>query len=86
MPLLITPDQCRAARGLLGWSQQLLASRAQVARKTVADFEMRQVTPFERTLRDIVRAFDAAGVELIAEQEGVCGPGVRLKWKAPIAD
>ncbi len=58
--MVVSPELCRAARGLLGWSQQELASRAQVARKTIADFELSQVTPHPRTLRDVVAALEAA--------------------------
>jgi DNA-binding XRE family transcriptional regulator len=80
--MTISRRQCRAARGLLNWSQQEISIRALVARKTIADFEAGQVTPQPRTLRDIVAAFESAGVEFLAPQENVAGPGVRLKWNA----
>jgi transcriptional regulator with XRE-family HTH domain len=35
----LTAAQCRAARALLGWTQQRLADAARVARATVRDFE-----------------------------------------------
>jgi transcriptional regulator with XRE-family HTH domain len=76
----ISPDLCRAARGLLGWSQQELATRAQVSRKTIADFELSQVQPHPRTLRDVVAALEAAGVELLSAEENVSRGGVRKKW------
>jgi transcriptional regulator with XRE-family HTH domain len=76
----ISPELCRAARGLLGWSQQDLAARAQVARKTIADFELSQVTPHPRTLRDVVIAFEAAGVEFLPPEANITRGGVRLKW------
>ncbi len=79
----ILPEQCRAARALLNWSQKELASRAQVARKTVADFEQGAVTPYPRTLRDIVEALEAAGIVFLPLKENAAGPGVRLAWKAP---
>jgi transcriptional regulator with XRE-family HTH domain len=66
----------------MDWSQQELAKRAQVARKTIADFELGQVTPYPRTLRDVVAALEGGGVAFIPAEEGVFGPGVRLKWKA----
>jgi transcriptional regulator with XRE-family HTH domain len=80
--LAILPEQCRAARALLDWSQQDLARRAKVARKTVADFELRQVTPYARTLRDVVEAFESAGISFLAAEENVAGPGVRLRLSA----
>jgi transcriptional regulator with XRE-family HTH domain len=70
------PAQCRAARALLGWSQGQLAAASKVAVKTIADFERESRKPYERTLADIRRALEAAGVELIAENGG---PGVRLR-------
>jgi transcriptional regulator with XRE-family HTH domain len=77
--LAILPEQCRAARALLDWSQQDLARRAKVARKTVADFELKQVTPYARTLRDVIEAFESAGISFLAAEENISGPGVRLK-------
>ena len=76
----ISPERCRAARGLLGWSQQELASRAQVARKTIADFELSQVNPHPRTLRDVVAALEAAGVEFLPAEANISRGGIRIKW------
>lgn len=69
--------QCRAARAMLGWSQQDLCSKAGVARKTLVDFEGGKSTPYPRTLKDIRETLEAAGVIFIAENGE--GPGVRLK-------
>ncbi len=76
----VTPAQCRAARGLLGWSQAELAASSKVAVKTIADFERGSRTPYPRTLEDILEALEAAGVIFLAEGEGTDGgPGVRLE-------
>ena len=75
MPL--RPEQCRAARGLLNWSQGLLAHEAKVARATLAEFELGRRTPYARTLDDIQSALEAAGVEFTNGDQ----PGVRLKAK-----
>ncbi len=80
--MLVSPEFCRAARGLLGWSRQELASRAQVARKTIADFELSQVTPHPRTLRDVVAALEAAGVEFLPAEANVSRGGIRIRWDA----
>jgi transcriptional regulator with XRE-family HTH domain len=76
----MSPELCRAARGLLGWSQQDLATRAQVARKTVAGFELSQVTPHRRTLRDVVTALEAAGVGFLLPEGNITSGGVHMKW------
>ena len=73
--------QCRAARALLGWSQDDLSDASKVAKGTVAQFEAGKRTPYDRTLADIRAALEAAGVEFI-EEGGVSpagGAGVRLK-------
>jgi len=36
---MITPAQCRAARGFLNWTQPDLAREAQVGKNTLIDFE-----------------------------------------------
>jgi transcriptional regulator with XRE-family HTH domain len=73
----ITAAQCRAARGLIGWSQDQLAAASNVAKATIANFELGKRSPYDRTLDDLIAAFEAAGVQFIAENgEGL---GVRLK-------
>ncbi len=74
---MLTPEQCRAARGLLGWSQQRLAHQAQVGVVTVHQLEAGLSQPRRATLDVIRRAFETAGVEFIDENGG--GPGVRLQ-------
>lgn len=73
----ITPSQCRAARALLNWTQEGLASASKVAKATIANFEAERRAPYERTLSDLQAALEDAGVEFIAENGG--GPGVRLR-------
>jgi transcriptional regulator with XRE-family HTH domain len=74
---MITPQQCRAARGLLEWSQQELADRAGVGIVAVNQFENRVAQPRRATLKAIEHAFQTAGVDFIEENGG--GPGVRLR-------
>jgi predicted transcriptional regulator len=77
---MITPAQCRAARGLLAWSQQDLANQAGVGIVTIHQLEAGTNRPRRATLDVVKRALQAAGVEFIDENGG--GPGVRLQ-KAP---
>jgi predicted transcriptional regulator len=74
---MISSMQCRAARGLLDWSQQDLADRAKVGIVTIRQLEAGTHEPRRSTLQVVRMAFEAAGVELIDENGG--GPGVRLR-------
>ena len=74
---MITPSQCRAARGLLGWNQQDLAAKAGVSQLTVHQLEAGSTRPRRATLDVVRRAFESAGVDFIDENGG--GPGVRLR-------
>jgi transcriptional regulator with XRE-family HTH domain len=74
---MLTPAQCRAARGLIDWSQTELAERAGVGIVTIRQLEAGVHAPRRSTLDVVRRALEAAGVEFIAENGG--GPGVRLR-------
>lgn len=73
----LTPEQCRAARGLLDWSQQQLAEASKLHRKTVAAFERAAPAIEERTIDDLRAALEKGGVVFIPENGD--GPGVRLR-------
>jgi transcriptional regulator with XRE-family HTH domain len=72
---MLTPEQSRAARGLVGWTQERLAQEARVGLSTVRDFESRRRSPIENNLRAVQRALEAAGVEFTNGNQ----PGVRMK-------
>ncbi|MEI5668358.1 helix-turn-helix domain-containing protein [Bosea sp. CCNWLW174] len=74
--ILISLEQCRAARAMLGWSQGDLADAAKVSRTTIVDFERGLRTPHHNNLDAIRRAFEKAGIELIPENGG----GAGLRW------
>ncbi len=76
MPL--TSHQCRAARGLLDWTQEELAERSGVSRSTVRGFENGQHELHRGNAAVIRGAFEAAGVILI-DADDMAGPGVRLR-------
>lgn len=56
------PEQVRAARSLLGWSQQNLAEKASVAVSTVADFERGKRNLVANNAFAIRQALEAAGI------------------------
>ena len=74
---MIDPAQCRAARGLLKWTQQELADAADVGLTTVKDLESGERRTIARNQEAIRRALEQAGVEFIEENGG--GAGVRLR-------
>ncbi len=76
--LCISSAQCRAARAMLGWSQEQLSKRAKVARATVADFEREARTPILNNLIAIQKVLEEeGGIEFIPKNGG--GEGVRFR-------
>jgi DNA-binding XRE family transcriptional regulator len=73
----ISPEQSRAARGLLDWSRDELATRCGVAKRTIIRFEAGDGETRGSTLANIRAALELAGV-IFVEENGE-GPGVRLK-------
>jgi transcriptional regulator with XRE-family HTH domain len=74
---MVTAAQCRAARGLLDWSQQELADRAGLGIVTIRQIEADITDPRRATLVVLKQAFERAGVEFIDENGG--GAGVRIR-------
>lgn len=77
---MISIEQIRAARGLLGWSQTDLAEAAGLSLPTIKRLERESDdgSAVSEDVRDAVRAaLEKAGVELIPENGG--GAGVRMK-------
>ena len=62
---VMTPQQCRAARGWLDWSQEDLAKAANVALSTVRDFEKVRRKPIANNLNAMAEALRANGVEFV---------------------
>lgn len=80
---MITSQQMRAARALLGIDQRQLAVLARVSLPTIQRMEASdgQVRSVVDTLVKVINALEAAGIEIIGENapsQGA-GRGVRLK-------
>ena len=69
----MTPEQSRAARAWLGWSQGELAKRAGVSLSTVQDFERGQRTPITNNLAGLRRAIENGGLRLVFDRNGAAG-------------
>ncbi|HWB46273.1 MAG TPA: helix-turn-helix transcriptional regulator [Hyphomicrobiaceae bacterium] len=65
-------EQCRAARGWLGWSQQELAAAASVGLSTIKDFEAGNRTPIANNLAAIQTALEKQGISFTPT--GITGP------------
>ena len=76
---MITGGQVRAARGLLGWSQAVLAEKSRVGLSTIRRMEadLGPVRVHSDNVWKVQRAFEGAGIQFIDENGG--GVGVRLR-------
>ena len=82
LQMWISPEQCRAGRALLGWSQDELAERSHVSKRSIAGFESGARAAQPRTALDLQRALEAAGIHfLMNDADG--GVGVRFSQPSP---
>ena len=77
--LKVSIRQLKAARMLIGWSQEKLASAADISHPTIKRLEAAEglLGGRETTAQKIRTALEKAGIEFIDENGG--GPGVRLR-------
>jgi transcriptional regulator with XRE-family HTH domain len=78
----IVPAQIRAARGLVGWTQEQLATAAEVGLSTVRDIEGQRRGDEIGAISAIVRALENEGVTFVAGDKND-GPGVRISTGQP---
>lgn len=76
---MLYANQVKAARGLLGWSQQKLSEESGVTLGTVKRMESSdgKVRGNAGNVMELQAALEKAGIEFISENDG--GVGVRLK-------
>ncbi|KFC62061.1 Transcriptional regulator, XRE family [Devosia sp. LC5] len=85
---MITARQSRAARALLGWTQETLADKARISLTALKRLESENGLDVYETTRDQVRrAFEAHGVVLLTTDRGQGvllvhghGKGERSTW------
>ena len=83
---MISASQLRAARALLGIDQRTLAAQAGVSLPTIQRMEASRdehVRGVVSTLAKIVAALDAAGVELIGNEQPSQGRGRGVRLREP---
>ena len=75
---MVTSRQFRAARALVGWTQQTLADRALVAINTVRAIESDRAYPVPKpdSVTAVRRALERAGIVFLSN--GTMGEGVRF--------
>ncbi|RWH69440.1 MAG: helix-turn-helix domain-containing protein [Mesorhizobium sp.] len=76
---MITPQQIRTARTMLGWTQKHLARAAELSEMAVKNIERGATAdPRPATVSALRQALEAGGVEFLGQTTRV-GQGVRLR-------
>lgn len=69
---MITARQSRAARALLGWTQETLADKARVSLTALKRLESESgLDVYESTRDEVRRAFERGGIVLLNSAQGV---------------
>lgn len=68
----MSPEQVRAARNWLAWTQAELAERAKVGLSTLKDYESGKRTPIANNIEAIRTALEKAGMKFTGV--GISGP------------
>jgi transcriptional regulator with XRE-family HTH domain len=78
---MISAGQIRAARALLGWTQEQLAKSASLSLAVVNNVERNVTDPRRSTLEGIQRALETAGIEFISERQNSPDGGVGVRMR-----
>lgn len=76
--MTLTGPQARAARALVQWPREHVATKAEVELDALAAFERESVDPGEDAKARIQAALEEGGAVFLSEADG--GIGVRLKF------
>lgn len=76
--VMITARQIRAARTLLGWTQQELADKAVISLNALARLEAGKVDSRVSTVNAVQNALEQGGVLFLSTSQDL-GEGVRLR-------
>ena len=69
--IVITPNQCKAARDLLEWKQTDLAEKSTIGITTITEFERGLRELAVRTMKELKRTFEEAGIEFINDDQKI---------------
>lgn len=81
---MLSPEQCRAARAWLNWSQDDLAQEARVALSTIRDFEGEKRQPITNNIEAMRLAFEKAGI--VFESNPLGPSGIKYEGRIREAD
>jgi DNA-binding XRE family transcriptional regulator len=76
---MITPEQIRAARALLNWSQNDLAEASEIASQSIKNIERGVTDPRLSTAVAIKTTLEKAGVQFLDGGAVAAGPGVAMR-------
>ena len=74
---MITPEQCKAGRAVLNWTQGDLAQAAGVSIRTIQEFEAASRTPNRTTLQGLLSALERNGIILGSDSASLSWGGLR---------
>jgi transcriptional regulator with XRE-family HTH domain len=86
MDTILPGELIRAARALLGWSQEKLAMEAGITTKSLRDIELGTRRPTSKTSGQIRKALESAKIQFIAannDGSDIVGEGVRWRPDRP---
>ena len=69
--IVITPNQCKASRDLLEWKQTDLAEKSTIGITTITEFERGLRELATRTMKELIRTFEDAGIEFINDDQKI---------------
>jgi predicted transcriptional regulator len=70
---MITGSQIRAARALLGWSQQMLADKALLSQTAILKLENQSADTRSSTIAKVLKSLEEAGIDFIHRSDGALG-------------
>ncbi len=80
---MVTSRQVRAARALLGWTQELLADKALVALTALKRLESERLLVRHATREAVRKALEAAGIVFLSSDRGEGVMLVRREARKP---
>jgi len=71
MNIIISYKQCKAARSLLDWNQDVLCQKVGVAKSTIGDFERGVRNLRIETMQKLVKVFENNGIRFDSDNNKI---------------